>query len=205
MDIRDVIRARRMVRRFSSAAVDADLVHRLLSEALTAPSAGSSRGVDVVLLDAPDARHSFYSLTTTGDWFKTRYEHERDGIVAAPVLVVPVADPSRYVERYSRPDKTGSSLAGLLATSWPTPYWLVDAAFVTMQLLLLAEDAGLGALFHRLHRDPSEWLAAIGAPPGVIPIGAVALGWPAPDARARSRPSTKFTRPSEERIHSSTW
>lgn len=192
----DAIERRRMTRRFSAAPLPADLVEGLLTAALHAPSAGSSRGVDLVLLDTPATLDHFYELTTTGDW-------DDPGIRAAPVVVVPTGDPRRYEERYLRPDKEGSSLAGLQAAEWGVPYWLVDAAFVTMQLLLLAESAGLGALFYRLHRDPGEWLASIGAPAGISPIGAVALGWPS--GTRTSRPSTTGGRSSLERIHMGSW
>jgi nitroreductase len=195
-----------MTRRFSATALDDALVRRLLAEALVAPSAGSSRGVDFVLLDTPADRHNFYSLTTVGDWYEISYQNETDGILSAPVLVIPVADPERYVQRYGRRDKAASSLSGLPAEEWLTPYWLVDAAFATMQLLLLAEDAGLGALFHRLHRDPADWLATIGAPDTVIPIGAVALGLPAGTSAQRSLTETAtIKRSTEERVHRAAW
>lgn len=199
MDLTEVIKRRRMTRHFSAAPVAGELITALLRKALQAPSAGSSRGVDLVLLDTAEARDHFYDLTTTGNWYDP-------GIRAAPVVVVPTGDPVRYVERYSRPDKSHSSLAGLPAAAWPVPYWQVDAAFVTMQLLLLAEEAGLGALFHRLHRDPTEWLAAIGAPRHVDPIGAVVLGWSSRRARAgRHATSSVASRSQSERIHAGRW
>jgi nitroreductase len=204
MEIRDVIRRRRMTRRFGPTPIEDDVVRRLLSEALLAPSAGSSHGVDFILLDTPEDRDNFHSLTTVGDWYEISYQNETDGILNAPVLVVPVGDPARYVERYALSDKLGSSLSGVPAEEWPTPYWLVDAAFATMQLLLLAEDAGLGALFHRLHRDPADWLASIGAPSSVIPIGAVALGLPA-GQRPQSRQPAPTSRSTQERIHHALW
>ena len=65
------------------------------------------------------------------------------------------------------------------AEDWPAPYWLVDASFMVMLLLLAATDEGLGALFFRLHRDPGDLLAALGVPAGKEAIGAVALGYEA--------------------------
>ena len=65
------------------------------------------------------------------------------------------------------------------------PYWLVDASFSVMLLLLAATAEGLGALFFRLHRDPGPLLERLGVPYGREVVGAVALGYEAaPDARA---------------------
>ncbi len=52
-----------------------------------------------------------------------------------------------------------------------------------MLLLLGAVEAGLGALFFRLHGDPARLRAVLGVPDGWEPIGVVALGWPAADER----------------------
>jgi nitroreductase len=143
-------------------------------------------------------------------------------------VVVPVARASPYVARYAEPDKLGSGLAGVAAEDWAVPYWLVDASFVTMQLLLLVESVGLGALFHRLHNDPAPWLAAIGAPDDCLVIGAVTLGVPlgpplagddrgvpaaspdlrSPDEGVRHRSPLRRARSwrtAAERIHRSTW
>jgi hypothetical protein len=66
------------------------------------------------------------------------------------------------------------------------PYWLVDASFMVMLLLLAAADEGLGALFFRLHRDPGPMLASLGVPSGRQVIGAVALGYEARGAGAKA-------------------
>ncbi|HET9611069.1 MAG TPA: hypothetical protein VFP06_15780, partial [Acidimicrobiales bacterium] len=53
-------------------------------------------------------------------------------------------------------------------------------------LLLAAVDAGLGALLFGLFGHEAAVLAALGVPPGWRALGAVALGWPAPDEPGRS-------------------
>jgi nitroreductase len=53
-------------------------------------------------------------------------------------------------------------------------------------LLLAAVDAGLGALFYGLFDHEAAVLAALGVPAGYRALGAVALGWPAPDEPGRS-------------------
>jgi len=110
-------------------------------------------------------------------------------------------DPILYNKAYyAEPDK---SVLGAKASEWPVPYWLVDTAFATMLMLLTATDVGLGALFFGLDRGEAELLEALGVPDGYHPIGAVALGWPAPD-----RPSPSLRRghrPARQVIHRGGW
>jgi nitroreductase len=90
------------------------------------------------------------------------------------------------------------------------PYWLVDASFTVMLLLLAATDEGLGALFFRLHRDPGPLLSALGVPEGRQVIGAVALGYEtspgSPEAtRSPGSPARRVRRPIGEVVHRGRW
>ena len=103
------------------------------------------------------------------------------------MIVLPLADPAAYLARYAEVDKARSGLAGLAAADWPVPYWLVDASFSAMLMLLAARDVGLGALFFRLHQDPGPLLAALGVPEGRQVIGALALGYEEQDPEGLHR------------------
>lgn len=202
MDFDEVVRRRRMTRRFDPSPVPVELRERLLAPALTAPSAGFSQGVDLLVLESGDARGAFFESTTDPAW-RARQGGSAEGLLAAPLVVLPLADPQAYVRRYGLPDKAGSGLAGRPAEAWPVPYWLVDAAFASMILLLSAARHGLGALFFRLHRDAAPFLEGAGVPPGRLTIGAIAVGWPeAGDERGRA---PRAARPAAERIHLDAW
>ncbi len=203
MDFHDAVTSRRMTRLFDTAPVPASVRDRLLADALTAPTAGNSQGVDFLVLEDATARQRFFELTTDPAW-RDGPAAGGDGILAAPLVVLPLADSGAYVARYAAVDKSGSSLAGVPAERWPVPYWLVDAAFATMLLLLGAADAGLGALFFRLHREPEPYLAMVGVPPARTAIGAVAIGWPAPGSPP-ARPSRPARRTTADRIHRDGW
>lgn len=191
-----------MTRTFSPDPLPAEVLDRLLAGAGRAPSAGFSQGVDLIVLTSGPARSRFWEAASDARW---RGAPEGSaGLMAAPVIVVPVADPAAYLERYAETDKSSSDLAGRPAADWPVPYWVVDAAFVVMQLLLGATDAELGALFFRLHRPPAEVLDALGAPPGRVAIGALALGWPGPGDR-RTSPATRRRRGMDELVHLERW
>ena len=188
MDLTEALRARRMTRNFDPRPVERRLLEELCLEARRAPSAGFAQGAGLIVLDEPEAVARIWDLTLPAG---ERAGFAWPGLLQAPVLVVPVADSRRYVARYAEADKAAGAMPALghSTEAWPVPYWLVDCAFVVQNLLLLAADRGLGALFFGLFRQVEAVRAALGVPEGVELLGAVALGWPAAD-----RPSGSLAR-----------
>jgi nitroreductase len=204
MDLDKVVRRRRMRRGFSPEALSPELVDDLLKVALTAPSAGFTQGVEWFVLEEAEDRGRFFEVTSD-EGFVSR-PGPTAGILAAPVIVVPVVDPKAYERRYAEGDKAPSGLAGVPREQWPVPYWTVDAAFGVMLLLLAAEDAGLAALFFRLHRPAHVLEGAFSIPPGADVIGAVALGWPDRDDPGPVGSSARRPRrPFDELVHRGAW
>ncbi len=183
-----------MVRNFSDRPVPPGLVDRLLDGATRAPSAGSAQGWAFLVMEGPEETGAFWEATSDPQW-----RASDPGVLRAPVVVVPLTSPQVYFDRYAQADKAAAGLSDPRA--WTVPYWLVDTAFATMLVLLGAADAGLGALFFRLHRDPSALLGRLGVPQGWVPIGAIALGWPAPGCPSPGR----SRRPLEEVVHRGQW
>jgi nitroreductase len=73
----------------------------------------------------------------------------------------------------------------------------------TMAILLTAVDEGLGALFFGIFEGLEDLRTKFGIPDDFHPIGAVALGWPAPDEPS---PSLRRGRRSEDEvIHRGHW
>ncbi len=190
-----------MVRRYSSEPVPADVLDRVLAVAVRSPSAGFTQGVDLLVLQGPAQTETFFEATSDPGFLAE--PRDMSGLLEAPVIVLPICDPSLYVGRYAEADKARSSLAGLRAEDWPVAYWLVDASFVVMLMLLAATDEGLGALFFRLHRDPGPLLEALGVPSGKQVIGAVALGYEAP--APGGSPGRRARRPFDEVVHFGGW
>lgn len=203
MQLEAVLRQRRMTRSFSPGAIDAKRLDHIVDLARRVPSAGFAQGVDLLVLTSEAARQRFWSAASEAAWRES--SAQAAGLLAAPVIVLPLADPARYVARYGESDKAGSDLAGSPASQWPVPYWLVDAAFCALALLLVAEDEGLGALFFRLHGDPEAVLEACGAPPDRLAIGAVAIGERAPGEEASGTARRRDWRPLAEVAHFDRW
>src|SRR3954465_15122607 len=101
MDFAAVVRSRRMVRSYQPGrAVPDAVLDRLLQNALHAPSAGFSQGWDFVVLRRPEQVQNFWTATTDpaeepDAWLR--------GMHTAPVLVVCLSDPDRYLDRYAEP------------------------------------------------------------------------------------------------------
>jgi nitroreductase len=168
-----------MTRAFDpNRSIPTALLDDILDLSRRAPSAGFSQGSVFLVLEGA-AREAFWSTTGADEWFADK----APGVLDAPTIVIPLADPRAYVRRYAEPDKAGHGLEA--ERGWPIPYWLTDTAMATQQLLLLAEDRGLGALFFGIFRNEVELMTYLGVPTEVRPIGAVALGYRA----AGDRPS----------------
>jgi nitroreductase len=192
VDVDEVIANRRMTRRFSTEPVENGLLESILDTARYAPRAGRTSGVELLVLREAARREAFWLACSSATW--RAQAGEAPGLLAAPVIVVPVADPDAYAERYREKEKAGSSLHGLPPGDWPVPYWSIDSAFAVMLLLLAAENRGLGALFFQLQGREAEVAARLGIPEGRELIGALALGHRADAAdRARRRPARQAT------------
>jgi nitroreductase len=198
VELDEVIRHRRMVRSFEDRPVPPGVVDAVLGHAVRAPSAGFSQGWAFVVLEGSEQTGVFWRTTTTPDW---RASTRRVGLLRAPVVVLPLAHRQTYLDRYAEPDKEGTGLER--ADAWPVPYWLIDTAFASMLMLLSATDAGLGAAFVGIFRGEAELLATLGIPEGYRPIGAVAMGYPAPDLPSPSL--ARGRRPTPEVVHRGRW
>lgn len=171
-----------------------------------------------LVLQGPEQTTTYWEHTTTSDWRAT--SKRWPGLSRAPVVILSLASPAAYVERYGEPDKVeaglgpvsapdGNVVDGALPTgggegAWPVPYWFGDAAFATMTLLLAATDAGLGACFLGNFRGEESLLGAFDVPNTWRLFGTVLLGHP--DGGDHRSPSLDRPGPPlSARIHRATW
>jgi nitroreductase len=187
-----------MTREFSAEPLDSQLVGDLVDTARRAPSAGYSQGVHFVVLTG-DAVATFWQTTDAERWFATTHA----GVLQAPVIVLPIADPDAYTARYSETDKAGHGLE--LAENWSVPFWLTDTAMAVQNLLLLVEAQRLGALYFGIFRNADVLCADLGVPDGMLSVGAVAMGHRATTDRPSGSATTRPRRDTAEVVHYNHW
>jgi nitroreductase len=199
MEFTEVVRHRRMVHAFEQRPVDPAVVDGLLDIARRAPSAGFSQGTDFVVLDEPGALARFWAAAEEPRWPNDPAELA----TAPPVVVLALADPGRYVARYSQPDKIDFGLDS--AEAWAVPFWDTDTAMACMLLLLAAVDIGLGGWFFGVgHRDAAV-RAEFGIPDDRNLVGVVGLGHPGADHSPKGSAYSLTRRPLAEMIHRNGW
>ena len=185
-----------MVRNFSERPVPPEELERILSNALHAPSAGFTQGWEFLVLEGADQTARFWDTTFPAE---QRSDFRWQGLFDAPVIIVVLSSMDAYLDRYAEPDK---GWADRDPNRWPVPYWHIDAGFGALLMLLSAVDAGLGALFFGIFR-PDSFRAEFQIPDALTPIGAIAIGYPAPDEPSPSL--RRGRRTLDEVVHRGKW
>lgn len=181
MEFDEVVRRRRMVRAYDpDRPVPAEIRDKLLRHALRAPSAGFSQGWGFLVLEDPADRALFWSSTTDGDepdaWLRK--------LSTAPLIVVACSNKSAYLDRYAEPDKGWTDRD---EARWSAPYWHIDTGFAALLIHLTAVDQGLASCFIGLPAEKiTAFRLAFGVPAEFTPIGALTVGYRAPDKRSPS-------------------
>ena len=181
-----------MCRNFLPDPLPEGLLTELLDRARRAPSAGNTQAVEFCVVDDPER---YWQLTLTPE---RRTELPWPGLLVAPVLVVVVTDPQRYVQRYAEPDKAHTGL-GTGTDAWSVPYWWVDAGMAVLSVLLGASAEGLGSCFFGAFEHEEAVIEGLSIPEGRRVVGTVALGYPAPDRLSSS--AVRPRRPLDEVVY----
>lgn len=200
MEFQDVVDRRRMIRRYDPRPVDPEIVDRALRNATHAPSAGFSQGWGFLVLDRPDDVRRFWAATSEDvadpdDWL--------DGMMRAPVVIVPCSSKAAYLGRYAEPDKGWTDRE---EARWPVPFWHMDTAMASLLILQTAVDEGLGACFFGIPPEREDAVRAeFGIDPAFDPIGAITLGHRATEPGPAGSPGTRRRLPTEEVVRRGRW
>ncbi len=203
MEFSEVVRRRRMVRNYDpDRPVPPELVERILAHAVRAPSAGFSQGWAFLVLDEPADRERFWTAATPPTPTVAR---PQDGWLVrmkrAPLLVVPLSHKRAYLDRYAEADKGWTDRD---EARWPVPYWDIDTGMAALLMLLTAVDEGLGACFFGIPPEQiPSFREAFAVPADYTPIGAVSIGYRAPDPQSGSL--RRGHRPLDEVVHRGRW
>ncbi|MEU4746191.1 nitroreductase family protein [Actinosynnema sp. NPDC023658] len=194
MEFQDVVRRRRMVRRFTDEPVSDESVRRIMRNALRGPSAGYSQGQAFLVLRGEESARFYDSVHL--------WTHE--SVKAAPVVVVAFAVKDAYLDRYAEPDKGWTDRS---EARWPVPFWYIDTGMAVLLALQTAVDEGLGAVYFGIGEPDFDRLRAeFGVPADHVPIGAIAIGHAAEEEISPgASPRTRKRRPFDEAVHFGQW
>jgi len=199
MEFQEVVRRRRMVRRFEADPVPGEVLDRMLGNAVRAPSAGFSQGWAFLRLDTPADVDRFWAATmpdpeADNDWL--------EGMRTAPALIVPLSCKDAYLDRYAQPDKGWTDRD---EARWPVPFWHIDAGMASMLMLLTAVDEHFGSCFFGVPPERTDaFREAFDVPADHTPIGAIAVGRPATGG-APGSPTRRSRRPLSDVVHTGRW
>jgi nitroreductase len=199
MEFRDVVRRRRMVRRFDRRPVPRETIDGIIDIGRRAPSAGFSQGLELLVLDSPDTVEEFWQLTQDPE-----FPWDPDDIAVGPsVIVIPLPDAHRYTQPYSEHDKIAFGMDD--EANWPVRFWEIDAAMAAMLMLLAAVEEGLGGWFFGITHGERELLDRFGVPPDLRPIGILGFGYRAAHEEPSGSWMKRRRRPLEEQVHRNGW
>jgi nitroreductase len=194
VEFQDVVRRRRMVRKFSDEPVGEESVQRIMRNAVRGPSAGFSQGQGFLVLRG----ESLKRLTEMFEWWGG------EDAKTAPVAVIPFSAKDVYLDRYAQADKGWTDRS---EDHWPVPYWDIDTGMAALLILQTAVDEGLGAVFFGTDKD--EWPVlreAFGVPDIYVPIGIIAIGHPAEEGISEgASPRTRKRLAFDEMVHWDQW
>ena len=195
MELREILRARRMVRAYEPEPIPREAIERIVRSVQRAPSAGFSQGQRLLVVTDRARRERLAAILGEESW-----------VGNAPVLIVVCLREADYHERYREPDKL--SLTGGVEVEWPIPFWYFDAGAAAMLILLAAIDEGYAAgLFGVFVEALPAFREELALPDDVEIACCITVGLGADDDEASKRSSrlTQRRRAAEEIVHWQRW
>ena len=198
-----MVRRRRMVRTYDpERPVPPEIVDKIIKHALRAPSAGFSQGWGFLVLTSQPDRDLFWSSATEDDLAGAAEPGSwLERMRSAPLIIVALSNKSVYLDRYAQ---DGKGWIDRDESHWPVPYWDIDTGFASLLMHLTAVNEGLGSCFIGLPVQTIQaFKTAFGVPEEYAPIGALTVGYRAPDKRSPSL--RRGHRPVDDVVHHGRW
>jgi FMN reductase [NAD(P)H] len=198
MDLREILKRRRMVRAFESEPIPRETIERIVETVRRAPSAGFSQGQRLVVVTDADTRQRIADLLEEGSGATL------ESWLRAPVLIVVGVREDDYHDRYRKSDK----LSDGAEIEWPIPYWHFDAGAAAMLILLAAIDEGYAAgLFGVFAEATQSFKELLRIPDDVAVACCITIGKPADDSQwsAISSRLTQARKSVDDIVHWERW
>ncbi|RZP25315.1 MAG: hypothetical protein EVA28_01800 [Candidatus Actinomarinales bacterium] len=167
-----LVKKRIVVREFKeprTGKFDLD-IKEIAHNGIRIPTAGFSRGIEVLtILDG----NNINKISVVTNEKKFTDKGLEPWISWSEGIIIILINKNAYIERYSKEDKNSS----LNIRSWHIPYWYIDAGAALMNILLGAEEKGLGSGFLGGHNIDLDGLKSqFNIPKEVEVLGLVPIG-----------------------------
>ena len=174
MEFQSVINKRKMIRSFTTDAIQDDAINRIIQNFFKGPSAGFAQGFELLVLKEPNDIQRYFKCLGTSEERKEVYAGKWSRIENAQLILIPLSHKQTYLDRYAEPDKDRKDKS---VSHWPVPFWLTDTAMAAMNALLTVVDLNLGASFEALFKE-TEIKAEFKITEEYKPLGAILIGYP---------------------------
>lgn len=164
--------ARRSIRKFSGREVSAEQIKEIVSTAMRAPTCGNMQLYTVIATRSGERRER---LNAT--------HFNQPAATGADVILTVCADFNRFT-RWCHLRNADAAYGNLL--SYETA--MTDALILAQQITTIAEQAGLGCCWlGTVSYNPQQTAGILQLPELVVPVAALALGWPAEEPQQCER------------------
>jgi len=150
MEVADAIESRRSIRRYADKDIPEGMLKAILRAGQMAPSAGNMQGRDFIIVKERGTRE-LICRAALGQEF----------IVEAPACIVVCANIARSSSRYGKRGEL---------------YAVQDSAASAMNMMLMAQDLGLGTCWVGAFNEPAV-SELLNIPLGVRPVALIPIGY----------------------------
>lgn len=173
MDLFDVIKTRRSIRKYLDKPVEDEKLQTVLEAVRMSPSWANFQCWRLVVVKEKSVKEKISALSYVESFFAPlgyKSNPSMKALAEAPVVIVLCADP----------EKSG--------TLWDQQYYLVDSGIAAQNIMLTARALGLGSVFVGVY-DEGGLKKLLNIPDGIRIVGLLPLGYP--DEEHKNGPSRK--------------
>lgn len=199
MALSKLLRKRRNVYGFLPKPIPDAILRNVLENATHVPSAGFTQDFDFVVVKDEGIKKKLAESAHEDDYVKEGYA--LPGFISkAPVIIVPCGNKPKFEMKYGKPAEKTSRL----------PWWLIDAGFASLALILSAFEEGLAASFvGAIDDDKVERALGLPSDHSIVPLAVVPVGYADPKESSketgRRAGIKRRRRRSDEAVHWDRW
>lgn len=178
MDVIDLLKRHRSIRKFTSEPIDDSLAESIIEAGFSAATSSNLQGTTVIRVRNPDTRAAIAELAGGQTYVET-----------AAAFFVWCADLHR--------SSVACEMGGGEFHGGMTEHFIIaatDCAIAAQNAVVAAESVGLGICYiGGIRNDPAQMTELLDLPQQVVPLFGLCLGWPDQDPALKPRLPLKVT------------